>query len=206
MSRKAKKGEFVSALGVVFEIIKKISDAIKSLGGNDEDLRRVLTEDGLAKKVAEVIMTSKQKACETYKVIVDYSLSLAKMIEAGKYDWFNEDITDKNFTIQGMGQHEVELVLVHLDRDATTKEVLDYLKEQCLEPAKIEHLLAFGAAYRDVQREFLIIALGSSFVNDNGNRFYPYLDGSDDWRKLSLYWEDDGDPWDGACRFLALRK
>jgi len=206
MSRKAKKGEFVSALGVVFEIIKKISDAIKSLGGNDEDLRRVLTEDGLAKKVAEVIMTSKQKACETYKVIVDYSLSLTEMIKAGKYDWFCDKITDKHFTIQGAGQHEVELVLVHLDRYAMTKEVLEYLKEQCLEPAKIEHLLAFGAAYRDVQREFLIVALGSAWVHVYGFIFCPSLHSYVGGHKLCLSGGGDDARWLRSRRFLAFRK
>ena len=64
-----------------------------------------------------------------YKVVVDYSKSLIEMIKAGEYCWVNDDLTTKRFELQGAGQHEVELVLVHLNRDATTKEVQEYLKE-----------------------------------------------------------------------------
>jgi len=210
MSRKKEKGEFVSSLGVIFEIIKKISDALKSLGGSDDDLRRVLTDSTLAKKLAEVIMSGKQKVeqkvQETYKVIVDYGNSLAKMIEAGKYGWFNDDITDKHFPLQGAGQHEVELVLVHLNQSATTKEVLEHLNREGLEPAKIEHLLAFGATYPELQRQFPIIALGSVWVDDDGGRRYPCLVSDGGLRELDLSWDDDDDPWNVSCRFLALRK
>ena len=206
MSKKKETGDFVRSTGLVFEIIKKISDAIKTLGGSDDDLHRVLTEKGLAGKIAEVIMAINQKVDETYKVIVDYGLSLAEMVKAGKYDWFNDDITDKRFEVQGDGQHEVELVLVHLNRNATTKEVLEYLHNQGLEPAKIEHLLAFGATYPELQKQFPIIALGSSFVDVSGDRFYPYLSCNDDERKLDLDWDDDDSCWVDACRFLAFRK
>jgi len=206
MSRKGNKGEFVSALGIIFEIIKKISDAIKAFGGSDDDLRRVLTENGLAKKIAEVIMAGKQKVQETYKVMVDYGLSLSEMIKFGNYGWFNDDITDKNFPLQGTGKQESELVLVHLNRNATTTEVREYMKEQGLEPAKIEHLLAFGATYPELQREFPIIALGSVWVSGDGNRNCPYLDSRGGKRRLDLYWGGGAGHWHEACRFLAVRK
>lgn len=157
-----------------------------------------------AMTVAHLIMGIIQ---QTYKVIVDYGLSLAEMIKAGKYGWFNDDITAKNFTLEGSGQHEAELVLVHLNRDATTKEVREYLDEQGLAPAKIEHLLAFGAAYPELQREFPIAALGSSFVRGLGGRSCPCLCCRGvGGRGLDLTWHDGDSPWGGGWRFLALRK
>ncbi|MBN1325778.1 hypothetical protein JW977_02245 [Candidatus Falkowbacteria bacterium] len=206
MSRGNKKGEFVSAVGIIFEIVKKISDAIRTLGGTDEDLRRLLTDSKLVKQIAELIMSGRQKASDTYKVVVDYSKTLTEMIQLGNYSYANNDITDRHFPIQGSGQHEVELVLVHLNKDATIKEVLAHLDGLGLKPASIEHLLTFGAANPNVQREFPIVALGSVWVDGHGDRGYPYLRCSGDERELRLYWCDDDDHWSGHCRFLALRK
>ena len=141
-----------------------------------------------------------------YKVVVDYSKSLAETIKAGKYGWVDDYITTKGFELQGAGQHEVELVLVDLDRDAITTEVREYMKEQGLEPAKIEHLLAFGATNPELQRQFPIVALGSSFVRGNGYRRCPTLGSDDGKRELSLYWDDNDDRWDDDCRFLAVGK
>jgi hypothetical protein len=206
MSRGNKKGEFVSAAGIIFEIIKKISDAIRTLGGTDEDLRRLLTDSKLVKQIAELIMSGRQKASDTYKVVVDYGKTLTEMIKLGKYAWVNDDISDKHFPIQGAGTQEAELVLVHLNREATTKEVLEHLNALGLEPAKVEHLLAFGAAYPEIQKEFPIVALGSIWVGDVGYRGCPFLDFGDGKRGLDLRWRDDDDHWRDDCRFLAVRK
>jgi len=148
----------------------------------------------------------KMEVYKVYGVMVDYNLSLAEMIKAGQYELINDDITGENFPIRGTGQQEVELMLVHLNRIVTTREVLEYLNSQGLEPAKIEHLLAFGAVYPDAQREFPIVALGSSFVADGGSRYYPYLRSDGHERRLNLSWDDADDHWGGSCRFLALRK
>jgi len=201
-----KSSEFLKGAGKMWAIMMAIVNAVLEMGGNDEDLHRLLTDSTLAHKVAEVIMSSRQKVKETYKVVVDYGKSLAQMIEAGDYGWFNDSINDKNFPLQGVGQHEVELVLVHLNRNATTKEVLEYLDNQGLIPAKIEHLLAFGVAYPEIQKEFPVVALGSVWVGVNGSRNYPCLDCDDDQRKLDLIWYGGDYPWGGTCRFLALRK
>lgn len=149
-----------------------------------------------------------------YKVVVTPGLLLAKMIEAGKYDWFNHDINDKHFSLQGAGQYEVELVLIHQKwvmfptYDATSRHVLNFMNEQGLEPAKIEHLLAFGSTYPDVQREFKIAALGSSLLDDVGDRNYPYLYCYDDKRRLDLNWPDYSSVWEYTSYwyFLAVRK
>ena len=52
----------------------------------------------------------------------------------------------------------------------------------------------------------ILYILGSSFVNDNGNRNYPYLNCNDGKRKLNLNWNDDDNQWNDNWRFLALRK
>jgi len=201
-----KKSEFLKAAGKMWSIMQTITNAVLELGGDDEDLHRLLTDSKLAKQVAELIMFGRQKASDTFKVVVNYGKTLAEMIQFGKYGWVNDDITDKHFPIQGAGTQEAELVLVHLNRDATTKEVLAHLDSNGLKAAGIEHLLAFGATYPEIQKEFPVIALGSAWVNDNGNRNYPYLNFNDDKRKLNLNWNDDDNHWNDNCRFLAVCK
>ncbi len=204
MSRKAKRNEFVSSLGIIFEIIKKISDAIKAQGGNDEDFRRVLSEVGLAEKIAEVIM-----AC-TYKVVVNYNKSLAEMIVSGKYGYVADEISEGKFPIQDAGSHEVNLVLVNLDKIASTTMVLEHLDKMGLKPASIEHLLVFGATYPEIQEKFKIILLSSLFSSDHRLRACPYLHHGGGKRNLGCDWrEDNGLPnsvWGEWCRFLAVRK
>lgn len=139
----------------------------------------------------------------SFKVTVDYTLDLVAMIAAGKYDWTNNDITAKNFPIKGKGSVEIELLLVHLNRYATTKEVEAEMGKRGLRAATIAELLALGAAHPELQRGFLIVALGSRCVLDDDGSV-PVLYGSDDGRALDLYHDDS--EWDVRCRFLAVRK
>ncbi|MCX6742698.1 MAG: hypothetical protein NT116_00490 [Candidatus Parcubacteria bacterium] len=127
-------------------------------------------------------MEDEQKATEKtfrfYKVTWNYNETLAEMIEGGKYDYPNEQIfNNRNFPIHGAGKHEAELVLIHLDRTATTQEILDHLNSLGLESAKIEHLLAFGKTYPEIQLKSDIVALGSPLYNNGFGPYYPYLEG-----------------------------
>ncbi len=139
-----------------------------------------------------------------YLVTVDYGLKLSEMVEAGQYDWKNDDITEKSFPVKGKGIVETNLELVHLNKVANTDEVEAYLDANGLRAATIEEFLAFGAKYPDVQRGFPVIALGSSLVDRDGYRLVPYFYRSGAGRDLRLRW--DGYRWGEGCRFLAVRK
>ncbi len=222
--KKEGKIDFVSGLGVAFEIISRLVISLKALGGKGEELRLVLSVPGLSDKIAELIMDCGQKVRETYKVIVDYSMTLAEMIKAGNYDWVNDAIV-KRFKIQGSGKHAFDLVLVTVpeilewliaqgqaseeqiaEKWVTTRQVIAYLSSHGLLAALIEHLLAFGAAYPELKRQFQIIALGSSFVHGHGPRDCSCLDGPVDERGLSLFCFVDDSRWNDRCCFLAVGK
>jgi hypothetical protein len=147
---------------------------------------------------------------ELYSITVDYSQSLAEMIAAGHYDWTNSDITAEHFPIKGTGAVEVKTQLVHLNRHAMTREVMAELDRRGLRPATIEELLAFGAKYPDMQRQFEIIALGSCWVIPDDCLNVPCLCKNDGGRGLGLRWgypsPGDGCGWDGDYRFLAVSK
>ena len=151
---------------------------------------------------------------------VDHDRTLAEMIKAGKYDfvYYDKDIVEKNFPIHQPSNNVwppigIEFVLVHLDKTASTNEVFQYMDEHDLWPAWIEELLAFGEEFPDVQRDFPIIAFGSSCVASDGYPRAPYLANSNGfYRYLSLtsfltYSSlDDSPVWHESCRFLAVHK
>lgn len=141
---------------------------------------------------------------QIFKVAVDYGQTLEQMIAAGRYDWVSSGITPKRFPISGEGGAERELVLVHPNKVASTDEVLAELDRHGLRPAKIEEILALGAAHPELQREFPIVELGSSFVDGLGSRRFAYLGRYVALRGLRLFCDVDG--WGVRCRFLAARK
>ncbi|MEK7384088.1 MAG: hypothetical protein AAB262_12495 [Elusimicrobiota bacterium] len=98
---------------------------------------------------------------------------------------------------------EVAFEYVHMDRDASTDEVLAEMDRKGLRPALYEELLGFAEKYPDEQRKFPIVALGSE-ADVSCLRHVAFLWDDDDGRHLDLIWVD-GD-WDGDCRFLAVRK
>ena len=139
-----------------------------------------------------------------YDVQVDYDLTVAKAVKAGKYDWSNSDITAEHFPTKRSGKATVTLELVHFDKTMSSDNVLAELDAQGLRPAELRELLALGAAYPELQREFPIIELESVWQNPDGDRNVAYLFRNGSKRSLDLHWFDIG--WDENCRFAAVRK
>ena len=138
---------------------------------------------------------------------VDYAQSLEQMIAAGHYGWANSDIGRERFAIKGVGRAEFEARLFHFDHGSSSDGAVDAIKNadpaDPWEPAKIEHLLAFGAKFPEEQRKYPIVALGSVVLPD-GPRHVPYLYKDDSRRHLHLtWWALD---WPDDARFLAVRK
>ncbi|MEK7478004.1 MAG: hypothetical protein AAB645_01385 [Patescibacteria group bacterium] len=139
---------------------------------------------------------------EKYSAIVDYGLSLALMIQRGKYNWVNDRITAEWFLTDN-GRWEVECKIVHFDQKISSEDAVRKMKEHGLKPAKIEELLAFDAVYPDFKREFpVIIALGS-VMNIAGDRRVPVLERNNAEYSLNLnVWCGD---WSANRHFLVVR-
>jgi len=143
----------------------------------------------------------------TYKITIDYSRTLTKMIEAGKYYQVDEDFTPDNFPAKRRsGVEKIEVVLVHLGYMATTHKVLTELDRHGFRPATLPELLSLGAAKPGLQRKFPIMALGSVWQDPCGDKCAPilYLEGSE--RYLCLWVNRSGRRWVPEVRFLAVRK
>ena len=151
-----------------------------------------------------------------HQVTMDYSKSQTDMIKAGNYDWTNNF---GDFPLHGHGQHKVELHLIRFSKNILNSEAVKCMKKHGFKPVKVEYLLAFGAAYPDKQREFVIVALGSDWFDCMGHRVCPFLHcDTKGKRKLDIsldiegdyddepWWEDSLIEWDSSTRFLAMRK
>lgn len=160
----------------------------------DRDLWR--NAFGLGKLVPDVIILP-----------IDYAKSLEQMIANGRYDWKNDELTAKRFPIVGEGIVEYEFRYIHPNRKVSSENAVYLIKkedsENPWEPAKTEHLLAYGEAFPEEQRKFPIVALGS--VGEvRGDRHVPCLDKGGSERGLNLGWWGGG--WNDDCRFLAVRR
>ncbi|KKT48899.1 MAG: hypothetical protein UW41_C0016G0036 [Candidatus Collierbacteria bacterium GW2011_GWC2_44_18] len=92
-----------------------------------------------------------------YTVTVDYSASVEQMIKAGKFDWFNDDVTSRHFPSNEKGVAEVLVYLVNFNRDISSEDAVKELDRQGLRPATLRELLALGVAQPDLQRNNPIV-------------------------------------------------
>ena len=164
-----------------------------------DEVKRRVDEGTLAYNAT---MSAIQALIEGRRITIDYGLTLADMIAAGRYDWTNSDITAKRFPLNGGGKVDVAVELVHFDRSISSDDAIAEMRRRGLRPATLAELLAYGAKFPEEQCKFPIVALGSVTAVD-GYRFVPYLCGVGSKRDLYLYWWDVD--WNGDYRFLAVR-
>ena len=128
---------------------------------------------------------------DAFRVRVNHDLSVKEAVSAGKYDWENDDINDKNFPSKRSGLAQIDIRLVHFNKDMSSEDVLKELDKMGLRPAELPELLALGAEYPDEQRKYPIVALGSVWRGWGGSRVVPCLVRGGGERYTGLSWFDD---------------
>jgi hypothetical protein len=139
-----------------------------------------------------------------YTISLNYDQTVEQMIKAGKYDWFNDDVTSQHFSSNEKGQAEILVYLISFNRYISSEDAIKELDRQGLRPATLKELLALGVAQPDLQRSNPIVALGSMWPDSSGDVGVPYLSGDESNRSLSLRWWS-GD-WNSSWQFAAVRK
>lgn len=168
---------------------------INRLGGQEAALN-------ILRGVVEVVIKVVSYLTVTRQDTVNYDRSIADSVRAGKYDWFNEDITDDNFPSKEKGTCVVEFGLFHFNRDISSEDALAGMKAEGFCPSTMKELLAYGEKHPEDQRQFPIVALGSVLVLRAARRV-GYLSWNGSERDVNLcYYDDD---WHDYCRFLAVR-
>ncbi len=186
------------SLTLVASFLARLAEKAEARGLTDEDFR----SNDLADKIVDLLADGR-KTVNGFPVTVDCRQSLQAMIQAGRYDWVNSDITEKHFPVT-RGSQDVSVELVHFDREMTSDDVLAELDRRGLRPATLPELLAFGAKYPEKQREFPIVALASAWRHWLGGRSVPFLSRNAEERDLGLSWLDSR--WGALYRFAAVRK
>jgi len=186
------KSDFIKSMGTGWEIFLAIVNEVLALGGNDEQLRRILTSKTLRRQIAELIMGVKNSVI----------LTLKSLIEAGRYDWVNTDITEDNFPMPEGFTLGTEPKLFHFNRSISSEKAIEEMVRDGYRPATIFDLLGFGAKNPELQRQFPIVAFGS-VAQSGGHRGVACLGGGGAGRRLDLSWVVIN--WPGSSRFLAVR-
>lgn len=138
---------------------------------------------------------------DPFPLTIDYTLTLEQMIEAGHYDYVDPDITAVRFPVNdGTGITDAEAIIVSFTRRLSTDVALVELDRMGLRPADLAELLAFGANYPELQRQFPIVALG----HVSSTRWVAFLCRFSFGRDLRL--EGVQAVWLSGHRFLAFRK
>ncbi len=196
----------------------RVIETLDEKGLSSEQVQNDLLGKGILADIAEAIVHGTIPTREefrkllglvtmVFRFIVDYTMSLSETIALGKYDCVSDNITEKKFLkptlFAGVQQatQAVEAELLHFG-SISSDSALANMKKQGFRPATIWELLAFGAKNPELQRQFPIVALGSScFLL--WERHVPILGGYFSGRGLYLYRFDD--VWLGHFRFLVVR-
>jgi len=148
----------------------------------------------------------------TYKVVVDYSLSIECALKVGKCKWVfpNPTYCPEFFPPHELREEEerVEIQVVRFDRARDVRQVLTALDKRGLQPTTLHELLAFGAAYPRLVRKHLLMTFGPYEEGVNGTTQNPWLcDNSRYGRGLlmNLVWSD-GPGFADRCRVVAVSK
>jgi hypothetical protein len=102
---------------------------------------------------------------EIFSITVDYDKSCYQMVAVGQYDG-RENLSVYSYSIKGKGIVSYEACYVYFDHVISRENAIREIEQIGWLPAKVEHLLSFGATYTEEQRRFTIVALGT--VGDGG--------------------------------------
>ncbi len=212
MASKHAPNVLISAAGWLMQFVSLLIKGLLARGWDSERIHALATDKGAAdmERLVEAVLNAFAAplapvidlATGICRFTVDFTKTLEEMIAAGKYDWRNNVITSQLFPIVGNGTVVVDAKLFHFGRSTTSNEVERELETAGYRSATIAELLAFGASFPEVQRQFPVIALGS-VTKVSGGRSVPCLVRHGAERSLDLDWR--GRVWGDACRILAVR-
>lgn len=146
-----------------------------------------------------------------FNITVSYDRSIRDLVHDDPENFDYDNIAYKAFSTDRHGEIQLEAIIVDFERPILSDEVVHEIDEMGLRLGEIHELLAFAKQHPDIQKEYVIAALGSKFGPKSN--CVPMLKSC--WRypdKRELHLR----PWDGyytnhehwgdRCRFLAFCK
>lgn len=190
----ALRGAPESLFGMMLDIVRR---CISVNGSEWQKLFQSVIDNGLCTEPTLLATTPENT------ITVLPALTFSDRIALGKYDWKNSDIADSLFPHSPTTIGEWEYDLYHPNCSISSEDAKSSAEVDGWHDAEAEHLLAFGAAFPDVQRKFPVIALGSVCEVD-GFRYVPAL--WNDYGKRYLGLNRWVGKWGSDYRFLRVRK
>lgn len=140
-------------------------------------------------------------------VEVDYRNegTIQHLLRAGNYDWTNSDVSDDHFPQKKIGRTTIAIRLMNFGQVISSQDVLVRFKRDGLRPANPAELLALGAKYPGLQRQFPVIALGQTWLLPNKDRMVVCLAWHSMLRRVHLLCQFRRD-WPAHCRFAAVAR
>lgn len=206
-----KTDAFQQFSGHLQSVSSGITKGLRERGVNlDEALKAAAQPEGAWAIVKIVDALAGVVEVETihFCVHVNYNLTVAEMVAAGKYDWANSDISFEHFP-PDPSRPMTESVCVEIVRygcPMSNEDIDRDFEKRGLRNATLPELLALGAEHPDEQRNGAIAARGSVWHGSLGDRGVAYLcrAAAGSGRGLDLRWiERDWQRW---WRFAAVRK
>lgn len=139
------------------------------------------------------------------RVPVEYQRPLKELVSELQFNSVDKDLTEENFQETRVIAPEVDLEVIHFNREMLSKEVLEEFEKSGLRPANLPEALAFARVCPNEQQKYSIAVLGSRTASDKRicSRV-AVLWGNQDRRELRLDWYDGA--WHEFYRFLAAKK
>src|SRR3989338_10392851 len=179
------KSEFLSAFGTAFQIFKAVSDEVLNLGGNDEHVRQILTNKGLAQQLAKLIVSSQGIFSRDMR----------------KEGWtLLEDVTvPEQISISGL---EIFSFLKEGEDHISGEEMRSRAKDMGanLGQKHAEYLLEHQADIPKDWRSFYLVFSGTCWRYPDGDLIVPCLGWSGGRWCLCFLWLGDG--WGSNDRFF----
>lgn len=209
--------DVVSNFGFAFEVLKVIAHAVMAKGGTMQHLRRVVKESALQKQIADLIVPAGSEMERPlvdgeYRVPVAYDMPHTKSaLESefskdgvselfyGNYEWKN----DRSCAEIDQTPGERIMLVKHFNRAIESEDAIAEMDKLGYRPATHLEAYAFAKVNPELQRQFWIVALGSSSMC-GVNRFVAVLLSLSAWRVLAGFWFGRG--WHSGDRFLFVRK
>jgi len=210
-------GDVLSSFGFAFEVFKVIAHAVMAKGGNMQHLRRIVKEPALQRGIADLIVPAGSEVERPlgeneYLVSVGYDMPRDKgKLESefskdgvselfyGNYEWQPHSSCAEIDQTPG----NRVMLLKHFGRNTESEANIAEMDKLGYRPATHLEAYAFAKANPELQRQFWIVALGSSPVR-GGRRGVAVLRSGSGRRILGGGWFGRG--WCSGDRFLFVRK
>lgn len=145
-----------------------------------------------------------ERAAEEGTYLVNVTTNnVEKLIKAGNYDQVDPHIHSEDFSVEWLGSCQVQLV--HFGYELSTDEVLKQLRCMNLAPVTVGVILALGAKYPELQKQFPIVALGSHVADSAcGKLFLKLTAYASSWSSRKLHLTGTRGNWKSRYRFAAV--